>query len=635
VKRWGAALVAFIAVWLGVLGAAARAQNAPTLKVEMDADSVGVGDSFHLRLTATSNRMMPEGPQLGSTPGFSARGPQLFPQTSFLYQNGVQSSSFTLQATWTLVAQRVGTFRLAGPSMSVGGVRYPSRPLSITVVAAGAAPPRQSQQPQMPPGFQSPFSFSPFDPWKGFMQQFQQMEREPPPEEQGPPIDPKLSQVPPRGAAYFLHATVDKTAAVVGEEVLFSVYQYRDMEAGRIMVDTDAGREPDVPDFLKHPLLTDDKTGQAVGYASIGGHTWEVSLVTKWALFPLHAGEATIGSMRVAVARPASAAGPRTSESIVVRVSEPPIAGRPAGYVVGDVGRYSLNADVKPREVEEGGAVGVHVEVLGSGNVPNAITTPARAGVEWLAAETHDEVGPKGQDDYGGKRTFEFVVRMHRRGNVDLGEIALPYWNPLEKRYDVARAPLGVVHVTPSAASSASAQDAPAEILPGMPAPRDALARTQGPRSHWDDAPVFWLVGLVAWPFAFGVAVVGRAVGRRAKGAWERRRTSPAAELRERLAEATTACDKADARSVDAAIARALEAASVAHAGVSIRGAVGSEVADRLQHAGVARATAESVADLLRECEAARFAPDEADIAHARGRWDRARGAIRGMEARP
>jgi hypothetical protein len=88
----------------------------------------------------------------------------------------------------------------------------------------------------------------------------------------------------------------------------------------------------------------------------------------------------------------------------------------------------------------------------------------------------------------------------------------------------------------------------------------------------------------------------------------------------------------ADARAVDAATARALEAASVAHAGVNVRGAIGAEVAERLTGAGVAADVASTVADLLRECEAARFSPDGADIASARDRWERARRAIRGLE---
>lgn len=105
-------------------------------------------------------------------------------------------------------------------------------------------------------------------------------------------------------------------------------------------------------------------------------------------------------------------------------------------------------------------------------------------------------------------------------------------------------------------------------------------------------------------------------------------------ELRERVNAANAACGGKDARAADAAIARALEAASVAHAGVSVRGAVGAEVAERLERAGLGADAASGVAELLRECEAARFAPDAADVASARNRWARARQAIRQMERR-
>jgi hypothetical protein len=48
----------------------------------------------------------------------------------------------------------------------------------------------------------------------------------------------------------------------------------------------------------------------------------------------------------------------------------------------------------------------------------------------------------------------------------------------------------------------------------------------------------------------------------------------------------------------------------------------------------VAKGTATLVADLLRECEAARFSPDASDVTGARDRWARARGAIRALESK-
>lgn len=225
-------------------------------------------------------------------------------------------------------------------------------------------------------------------------------------------------------------------------------------------------------------------------------------------------------------------------------------------------------------------------------------------------------------------------MRVLRSGDVDSGDLSLPFWDADAKRYDVARVSLGVVHARPSAAAAAAAASAEPQKLDGLPGPRDTLEGERPRRSHLDDSPVFWLAGVASWPLAFFAAVGGRALGKRVSDAWRARKASPAADLRDRVAAAAAACGGSDARAADAAISRALQAATVAHRGVSVLGAVGDEVATRLQRAGMAGDAASRLAELLRECEAARFSPGDADVAAARSRWTRAQGAIRELEGR-
>jgi len=623
---WIAAILAFL-----FLGKAASAQSPPQLQLRASATTVGVGDVFEIELSATSADTMPADAQLGGTRGFVVRGQNPAPSQTHISINGNRMDRYTLTMTWQLEAQRVGTFHVGPATVLLSGARYSVQPLTISVVPAGQAPRPRASAPALPPGMWSPFRFSPFDPWKGLLPG---IDNDDPGQASTPqiPIDPKLSLEPARGQFFFLHATVDKTTAAVGEQVTYSVYAYADT-GERADVDGEAGHESTAADFVKHPLLREDQDPPRVGYAIAGGRTWEVKLLRRWALFPLHTGDLTIGPMRLNVVRPQSASGPaRTAETVVVHVTEPPLAGRPPGYTLGDVGHFSLTAQVSPREIEEGGAIGVHVELSGTGNMPAAITPPARAGVEWLTPEVHGELAAMGHDAWGGKRTIDYVVRLRRRGVVDLGELTLPFWDPEQRGYGVARASLGVVRVLPSAAGANASADPARETLPGLPAVRDRLEGPRGPRAHADDSPVFWIAGVGAWPLAFGAVVAGRAAGRRALAAWRNRRASPEAELRERLEAAIEACGRTDARTADAAIARALEAAALAHAGVNVRGAVAAEVIARLERAGVARASASRVAALLRECEGARFAPEAADIASARDRWVRAQGAIRGLE---
>jgi hypothetical protein len=625
VARWAAPAVLVCAA-LGVTDAA-RAQSAPQMQVHADQDTVGIGDVLHVQMTAQSGDAMPSDAQPGATPGFVVRGQSSSPSQTHIIANGVRTDRFALTVDWALQAQRVGTFAIGPATVVVGGTRYASRPINVRVVPAGQAPPRPAPTRQAP----DPFGFSPFDPWKGLFPGFDRQEPQQP--TQLPPVrDQALALAAPRARNFFLHATIDKTSAVVGEQVTFSVYQYIDAEAGgKLAVEPSGSHDPSIPDFVKRVLKRDDEDDTLEGFVSMGGHVWQVNLSRRWALFPLHAGDLEIGPQSLTLARPATVAGEqRTTETFRVHVTDPPLAGRPPGYASGDVGRFAVSAQVTPRDVDQGGAVGVHVEISGTGNLPAAITPPARDGLEWLAPESHEQLGPTPGNAFGGKRTFDFVVRVLRAGTIDLGEIALPFWDPTGRRYDVARAPLGSVQARPSAtAASAAPADAP---LSGMPPPRDVLEGTRGPRAHADDASIFWLGGVGAWPVAFGLAMAGRAVGRRVSQVWRVRRASPAADLKDRLAAARAACGGDDSRRADAAIARALEAATVAHAGVSVRGAVGDEVAERLRRAGVLPDAAAALAEILRECEVARFSPHASDIVAARDRWGRAQGAIRQLE---
>jgi hypothetical protein len=612
----------------------ARAQNDVQIRAEADADTVGVGDMLHVELSATSASTMPADPRTGSTTGFSVRGQNQSPSQTHISVNGSRSDRYTLVVDWSFQAQRTGTFSLGPMSVDVGGVRVQAKPLSVRVVPAGQAPAQRPRQQQPRP---SPFGFSPFDPWRNLMPGMPPM----PGVDVAPPtppqfeVDPKLALDSAPGAVYFLHATVDRTSAVVGEQVTFSVLQYRDVAAAVELEEEDL-HDAQVPDFVKHPLHRDDQEPTLVGYASVGGKTWEVRLVRKWALFPLRAGDLAIEPMSVTLARGrGSPGGTRRTEAFHVHVTEPPLAGRPPGYALGDVGRFNLAAQVQPRSVEQGGAVGVHVDLSGTGNLPAALLPAAREGVEWLAPEVHEGLGPADHDAYGGKRSFDFVVRLQKSGDVDLGELSLPFWDPDLRRYQVARAALGTVKVTPSVASGgAPAKDE--RPLQNLPPPR---LSPEGPvvhEAHVDDSPLYWL-GLAGGPLMFVAAVLARRVAGAWAGARRRRRASPDADLKERIASADAACRAGDPRGADAAIARALEAATLAHLGVSVRASVGEEVTRRLELAGVAPDAASSFATLLRECEAARFSPEDLDAAGvgqdaARSRWARAQGIIRTLE---
>jgi hypothetical protein len=276
----------------------------------------------------------------------------------------------------------------------------------------------------------------------------------------------------------------------------------------------------------------------------------------------------------------------------------------------------------------------VNVEVSGVGNVPSSLTVPARPGVTWLDPEVKDDTKvldaqtAGAPDLWGGTRRFSYVVEPKKEGDIDLGEIAVSFYDPRAKAYDVARAALGVVHVKPGAATPAGEE---AKLLANMPALRKEMGATKTSESHLDDSNVFW--GLLAMPTVlFGAALGTRRASRRLKERAAERKTSPIAELKQRLRALQAAVDGGDGRAIDGASIRVLEAGATAHAGVNVRGVGGEAIVSVLTRAGVAADTAAELRDVLEACAAARFSPEGVEADEARKRAARARAVVDKLE---
>ena len=601
------------------------AGSRPEVKAWLDEDTVAVGDTVDVIFEVMSSGAPPSEPELSIPASFSVQGSNRAPSTSISIVNGVRSDRRGLTTTWRLRAERVGRFRIGPPSIDVGGTRYRAQPLTVNVLEPGRAtrkPSRQVPQPFDP--FQGLFNFghgNPFEP---------QLE----PQE---PVDNRLALDAPRDATAFLHATVDKTSAVVGEQVTFTVYVYVDASA-RDPEFTDVHEAP-ASDFVRRSLREDDSQPKSMGVANVGGHLWAVRLIRKSALFPLKAGELDIGPMSLAIVSGRGTAsgtsGVRTSEPLHVRVGEPPVAGRPPGYALGDVGAFQLTAKVDPRAVERGGAVGVTVDLSGTGNLPSSLTPPQRPGVEWLEPQVHEKVGLSTGEDFGGTRSFGFVVRLQQAGEIDLGELTLPYWNPRTRAYATARAALGVVHVAPGGASP-TASDAPPDPLPGLPALRTERAAVRVTSRPLTDAPLMWFA-LGAPTLAYGVFAGVRDGARRARERREKGIASPRAEMKGRLKAVSDAIASGDAGAIDGAVARALEAGAVAYAGVNVRGVGIQEVSARLVAAGVDADAARDLEALLVEIASSRFsagAGEATSTADATQRFARAKRVLERLERR-
>ena len=153
--------------------------------------------------------------------------------TSMSIMNGAITSQRGLTTVWSLRATKVGVFTLGPPTVVVDGVRYRSQPISVRVVPTGQAPRR------MPPQQQQ----DPFDPFGGLFGQLNQQlnqqlgqpfgQMQDPRQQLESQLDQRYALPASRGQTAFLHAVVDKTNIVVGEQLTYTVYLYVDATLGR------------------------------------------------------------------------------------------------------------------------------------------------------------------------------------------------------------------------------------------------------------------------------------------------------------------------------------------------------------------------------------------------------------------
>ncbi|MBX3258862.1 MAG: BatD family protein [Labilithrix sp.] len=611
------AALAFVLAWTAPL----RAQGVD-VTASLDADEIELGDTVTYTLQATSTTgESPSDPRLAPPAGFTVVDTSASPTHMVSIINGQRSDRHGLTASWRLSAGRLGTFTIGPASVAIGGARKSGSAQRVTVVPPGQGKPRPRRPGRQP--FDPFGGGSPFDPFKGL---FPGMDDEPADPFGGIGTDPKLALETARAPTAFLHATVDKTRAVVGEQVTLTVYLYEDIRARQ-------GRPTDVheataTDFVKRSLVQDETRAVHVGNAMVGGRPWSVKLVRKNALFPIKTGRLSIAPMSLTLSH--LRVGLRESETLYVDVSEPPVANRPAGYQIGDTGDFSLSATTAPRSVDQHGAVGVTVELRGSGNMPATLPTPEIAGVEWLEPQTVDSLGPVSNDKFGGTRTFSYVVRLQKDGAIDLGEIRLPYFDPQTRTYEIARAALGIVQVAKGHARDAGGEVAET-LLPDLPPPRAAL---EGKRAEafLTERPIYW-AALFGSPLACVAAIALTGAVRRARERRANAAPSPERVARERRAEAEAALKRDDGKAAAAAVARALEAELFASTGVNVRGTSGEGAVRELVDAGVTEATARAAMQLASECEDARFSPAGVEIEAARALWRRAKEVLGAVAA--
>lgn len=386
------------------------------------------------------------------------------------------------------------------------------------------------------------------------------------------PADPDM---PPTGdltgAEYnptaFVRVAVDTPNPYLGQQVILRAWLY----VSSSEVNCEVTHEPTLTGFWNEPLLPPLRECASRWFTqNVGGRYMSAGLLRKIALFPSQTGRLTIGKLTADVELLTGGLFRAIhhveahSPELVLEVREPPIEGRPAGYVPGVIGPVRLSAEADRTDVTVGETVTMTVRASSEGSLASArIDLPAPMdGIRVRTGGTRAT-----HDTNSGRVTTTLVTEIlavpERAGRFELGDVELPYWDPVAGRYGIARVTL------PSLRAHGASLPAEPQVTVSdssqLLRPLTSRPSLRGYTRWFSRGPVPVMV-VLAGPVVFLLGSVATVLARRAVRSFrarvEARRADPLAMLRE--AKRTVERDPAlalslAARALDRSVARVRE----------------------------------------------------------------------------
>ncbi len=495
--------------------------------------------------------------------------------------------TFRSSVTYVLRAARPGRYVIPGPRAvgNDGHVVVQGPPLTVNVTRTGGTSAQARQAPRDP--FDDPFP-NLLDPME-------------PPQPAQAPQRPTGPDVPPEGvltgvtasAEGFVRVVTDLATPWVGQQVEYRAFVY--VPAG------EAGCEPlreATLDGFWSESLVEARQQCAARWLPQRVGSWDMTagMVRRIALFPTHAGRLEIGSLKMGVEyiegdgffgrrHRVEMEAPR----LVLEAREPPLEGRPPGYVPGTLGPIALRAEIDRAELPVGETATLRVHAQGNGYL-GSVTLPAPRAVDGVRvlpgsshAETDRSVAPLRSEVVN-----EYRIVADRAGRFTLPALRVPWFDPGTGRYAVGEVVLPVIVAT---GALRPPEDSEGPDLATQLAP---LVREVPLAS----SPAFFTTALRVWGVlgAVPLAVLGAFAGTALRRALRVRRAAKESTARNDpqslLAQADAALAGGDGVAALGLAARALERASRA-SGTSSEAKVAEARAacDGLRFAGAAVAS--------------------------------------------
>lgn len=358
-------------------------------------------------------------------------GPFQSHSSSIQIINGRQSSSEADSYTYTLQAQKVGTFTIPSASIIVNGRKYTSNGVSIRVLPADSKASSRSQG-----GVQGNSS-------RGG------------------------SSAAITNDNLFIRAEASKTNVYEQEAIVVTYKLYTLVD----VVQCSPKKMIDFNGFMKQDI--DQPTNKQFSLEHYNGRNYTSVVLFKFLLYPQHAGVLQIDKWNFeAVVQVKNKTAARSifddffdsytnvtksvvAPAIKINVNALP-AGKPASYS-GTVGHFNMNANISSTQVKANDAVTIKLNIAGNGNM-KLIKNPTIKFPDGF--EAYD---PKVTNNFkttssgvSGNKVIEYMFIPRHSGNFQIPSAEFSYFDTQSRSYKTLRTPVYQMQVAKGAGGESS-----------------------------------------------------------------------------------------------------------------------------------------------------------------------------------
>ena len=436
----------------------------------------------------------------------------------------------------------------------------------------------------------------------------------------------------------FFRTQVNNKSPYVGEPIVVSYIFYA--RENLPMSSVNLGKPlPQFKSFLKEEIYT----AQRVSFrdVKIEGDTYNSMLVKKIILVPTKTGKLLIDPMSMEVGIRVQRQQSRrlrrpffddsffdpfdrntervTVPSSVVELNVRPLPAPRPDRFTGTVGDYDLTATLDRRKATMDDLITLSLRIEGQGAVEGAMEPeiPPLEGFEVYETKAKSDKKIKA-DQLGGIKTFEYVLRPERTGELEIPSISYPIFNPRDEKYVTLKTNPIEVSIAPGTAKEpliiagnapATSKEQVVEINADINYIKRGIGLERGGIAPIIKAP--WFLGLQALPILFLLATY---LARRRRDALESdvgmaRRLRARGLAGRRLKAAEKALNLDDADLFYSELAVALRGFFGDKLNREALGLTIEQLESLLEERGVTEKKRREVRTLLEAADAARYAP--------------------------